>query len=343
MQQYYVASELRQKTARRAPSFNVVNPNIMTANETTANNPQRGGNGVSWVDHDGFDTIRGIINHEFTPGIPTTSLSKLIGRDAQVQLLMDVIASPGKHAFIFGDRGVGKTSMASSLLSHMRTTRARNICIQINCENETFSSTWKKILRRIRTNFDSQHLPGHEALDDDVTTDDVEFVLSRIDDSLILVFDEFQQISNRVSLSKFAALIKSFSDHVIDATFILIGSKTSASDLLKLHESIHINVELIELARFQLSELRSLLKSRWSKCGLDVRDDVLSAAVHLSGGLPYYCHIIGRRAALLAIANKRLIIQMDDIAYASRDINGIELHLLKNSIEGAGLFNPGQN
>ncbi len=57
----------------------------------------------------------------FTPNTPVSEKDMFSGRKDQIYKVLDVIFQTGQHAIIFGDRGVGKTSLANILSGVMET------------------------------------------------------------------------------------------------------------------------------------------------------------------------------------------------------------------------------
>ena len=51
----------------------------------------------------------------FTSSAPIDSVALLRGRSAQMQRLVEAVSQVGQHAIIYGERGVGKSSIASVL------------------------------------------------------------------------------------------------------------------------------------------------------------------------------------------------------------------------------------
>lgn len=49
----------------------------------------------------------------FTPRTPIKDGSLFSGRESEVQKLLEYITTPGLHALLYGDRGVGKSSLAN--------------------------------------------------------------------------------------------------------------------------------------------------------------------------------------------------------------------------------------
>src|SRR4051794_16114954 len=69
---------------------------------------------MSEVAPDEFDPLvyRAAIGRSFSPSMPVTTRDVFAGRTAQLHRIMDVVSAGGRHAVVYGDRGVGKTSLA---------------------------------------------------------------------------------------------------------------------------------------------------------------------------------------------------------------------------------------
>ena len=63
---------------------------------------------------------------------------------------MDTINQKGQHAILYGERGVGKTSLANVLKSFLAQPAPPVACPRINCDgNDTFESVWRKVFDEI--------------------------------------------------------------------------------------------------------------------------------------------------------------------------------------------------
>jgi ABC-type branched-subunit amino acid transport system ATPase component len=62
------------------------------------------------------------INSIFTPGSPIDSRDLFAGRTKQVEKVISTIFQKGSHAILFGERGVGKTSLANTLFDFLVMT-----------------------------------------------------------------------------------------------------------------------------------------------------------------------------------------------------------------------------
>src|SRR5947208_2138128 len=85
----------------------------------------------------------------FTPATPISRRSLFAGRIDQIRQMIDIVISAGRHAILYGDRGVGKTSLAS-ILKDLFVDHSQVRIAKVNCEaNGTFSSVWDKALLEI--------------------------------------------------------------------------------------------------------------------------------------------------------------------------------------------------
>lgn len=71
------------------------------------------------VDEDEFVQI---LQRHLRPSSPVDSFEHLYGRERQLEQIQQAMFSPGRHVFIYGDRGVGKTSLARTAAFQHNTT-----------------------------------------------------------------------------------------------------------------------------------------------------------------------------------------------------------------------------
>ncbi|HGW8076111.1 TPA: AAA family ATPase, partial [Escherichia coli] len=80
------------------------------------------------------------------PTGPVVSMELLFGREKHVTDLELALYATGRHAFIYGDRGVGKTSLAQTVAFKLQEDAEP---ILVGCEKEsTFSSVMNDIILR---------------------------------------------------------------------------------------------------------------------------------------------------------------------------------------------------
>jgi len=82
----------------------------------------------------------------FTPNVPINEKDLFSGRKEQITRVVDVIFQKGQHAIIFGERGVGKTSLANVLSSFINNPANPILSPRVNCDKaDDFTTLWRKI------------------------------------------------------------------------------------------------------------------------------------------------------------------------------------------------------
>ena len=71
--------------------------------------------------------LRALVHTTFTPGTPISNLDLLAGRDRQIDKVLETVFSPGQHAAIYGERGVGKSSLANLIYDIVFATGKREL------------------------------------------------------------------------------------------------------------------------------------------------------------------------------------------------------------------------
>ncbi len=268
-----------------------------------------------------WEALKAEVYSSFSPGSPIKIQEELAGREEQAQRLRNIVLGAGEHALIYGERGVGKTSIANTFHLSLNTPTRRVPAIHINCGNSDFDTIWRKVFRRIRIIDGGEHRNLDEIYTKPITQDDVEIELSNfaINDLPIIILDEFDQIKDENTKAMVTEVIKSLSDHAIHAKLVLVGIAKNASELLVHHGSISRALKQVQMPRLVLGELERIVTSRYRKCGLKIDDDAVFQIAFLARGLPYYTHLIGRHAAMPALNKKRLKIEEDDVFNGLQD------------------------
>src|SRR6476661_8184616 len=85
------------------------------------------------------------ISGAFTPGAPVDSRDLFAGRKKQVEKVISTIFQRGQHVILFGERGVGKTSLANTLFDFLTLIGKFNYQrARLNCaEGMTFDAMWR--------------------------------------------------------------------------------------------------------------------------------------------------------------------------------------------------------
>lgn len=249
----------------------------------------------------------------FTPSAPITLADLFAGRNGQITRLLDVIGERGRHAIIYGEPGVGKTSISQviKLLVPVRTSSVRYIR-KAAFSSDTFSSIWMEVFREIKFLMDfgegNKEYAVSDLYLDGVKPSDVVRELSyfRENDVPIVVIDEFNLVSDRETSRLMAETIKALSDNGVKATVIIVGISDSVSELIEGHQSITRCTEEVLMPRMETEEMRDVLEGRIRRLGMSIDGNAKWKIINLTKGLPAFAHGLGREAVLSAIKRKSL-------------------------------------
>lgn len=264
------------------------------------------------------------INAAFSPHAPINAAALFRGRRDQIREVVDTVGSQGLHAVIYGERGVGKTSLANILNDYLAGTVSvsKVICGQ----GDSFTAVVRRAvgsiqlsLRQRRIGFagqeDDQAFSLLEALPDAETLspDAVATVLAQIPLALVLVFDEFDRLP-AAETGHFADFIKALSDRGATTTLILVGVAEDIDHLLNNHASVVRNLRQIRLPRMSDEELGEIIEQGLSAAGfrlgsIDPRDRIVA----VSQGFPHYTHLLAQYGARHALDSGRLSIEDADV------------------------------
>ena len=266
----------------------------------------------------------------FTPASPVSEDELFAGRIGQVRRVIDAINQTGLHAIIYGERGVGKTSLANILSSRL-VSRAgvEAIAPRINCDGtDDFTTLWKKAFEKIAMVESAEGIgfgpvttqtvgTAKDLLDngEKVTPDTVRRLLEKIGRNrlLVVILDEFDRLTNKRTRRAVADTIKALSDHAVSATVVVVGVADTINELIVEHESIHRALIQIPMPRMNTAELYEILDKGTSKLGMSIDVEAKTEIANLSQGLPNYTHRLGLDATRVAIDDKRLHILSVDV------------------------------
>lgn len=247
----------------------------------------------------------------FSPSAPIDDRALFAGRIEQVRQVIDVINQKGQHAIIFGDRGVGKTSLANVLASFLPQGTSA-FSQRINCdEGDSFNSVWHKVFSEVQYQevtkvggFSNQsQRPRADADADIISPDVVRRQLTQWSSKTvlpILIIDEFDRVGEDYR-SIFADTIKTLSDHAVSATVILVGVADSVEHLISGHESVQRALVQIKMPRMSKEEIEEIVNKGLSRLGMHIAPEALNHIVVLAQGLPHYAHLLALHASRAAL------------------------------------------
>jgi uncharacterized protein len=270
-----------------------------------------------------------ILKSKLSARTPIKSIERLFGRHKELELVQEALYDEGGHAFIYGDRGVGKSSLAASIATQYQTSD--NKPIQIPCGKDTeFYKTVEEIAERVlrKTGKQKSRLIDHtlniKIYTIQIRDKEVEITIPKIDsmfsavdimeevakvhsDRPIVVIDEFDQIESQQERSKFAHFLKDLGDRGVNIKFIFTGIASSLYELLGEHESSFRQLYTVKLDRLYWSYREEIAYNAINAFELEVDPEVVHAICRISNGFPYFVHLLTQNLLWSAFKDEDIV------------------------------------
>jgi Cdc6-like AAA superfamily ATPase len=266
----------------------------------------------------------------FSPSAPTDSAALFAGRAEQIKAVLRAIHQKGQHVIIFGERGVGKTSLVNILRERLLDDNYEGVVTStINCDgDDTFSTLWLKILRefavarRARPMGFIDNAPPVEVVTlnhfvgNTVTPDEVLQMVNNFVRRAVVILDEVDRITDPKTTRLLADTIKALSDHAMPLKLVLVGVADSVSELVAEHASIERSLVQVRMPRMNRAEVFELIDKGLYQLGMSMEDAAKAHVTQLSQGLPHYTQLLMLCAAQAAVEAGRLNVVMEDVEVA---------------------------
>jgi Holliday junction resolvasome RuvABC ATP-dependent DNA helicase subunit len=266
------------------------------------------------------------LTEAFRPAAPVDRRGLFSGRVEQIGELFSVVGQPGQHAVIYGERGVGKTSLAGVVGELLRGSNVATL--RVICDSsDDFASIWRKALDEIalrRTTTGVGFTPVETTESESassllgpgqVTPHDVTRALAVLtqEHPLAVFVDEFDRVVNAADRALFAETIKTLSDRIVSATLVLVGVADDIDELLREHRSIERALVQIRMPRMSRDELAEIATRGIAAAQMTIQKAAVESATGLSQGLPHYTHLLTQLAGQAALSARRAEVRTADM------------------------------
>lgn len=246
----------------------------------------------------------------FTPGAPVGRLDMLAGRMPQLTDVVSAVSMRGQHVGLYGERGVGKTSLATVLAEYFGNAGDHTLhhAVVVNCStDDDFSSVWHNVFQELGIAHDDEPTIYPEL---------VRRSLQTLAQPAVIVIDELDRLEDDEALTALADTVKTLSDHAVESTVVLVGVGRSIGELVGEHASIVRALVQIEMPRMTTDELAEILTKGCERANLVPKQDAVYEIAALSEGLPHYTHLLGFHAGQHAVWNDRSDVTTADVQRA---------------------------
>lgn len=247
---------------------------------------------------------------------PIRSEERLFGREKELDRIKKALYISGRHVFIYGDRGVGKSSLAATAANRYQSSDSEYIDIGCGPDSTLFSIVANIAYQAINaTKIDKTKVSTTVGIEakffklaqtKEVTRNDLLAEMRSLSDSVellkevalfhsqkpIIVLDEFDRIADHAQRELFADLLKHLGDKKIGIKFIFTGVAKSLGEILGAHHSAIRQLETVELTRLSWEGRWDIIRSAISEFGLTMDHEIEIRIAAVSDGFPFYVHLL---------------------------------------------------
>lgn len=255
-------------------------------------------------------------------GAPVQEEELFAGRTSEVRRILDAVFERSRHVVLYGERGVGKTSIANVFWRRYNQMLKTVIAARVQADpSDTFASLWAKVFDEFVSvaqsigRFDLAPIDNSLEI---ISPDQVrrEFQKCKPNSLPIVIIDEFDKLTDNDARLLTANVIKYLYDYSVNVTVILVGVSEDIPSLIADHQSIDRAITQIKLNRMSDAELNEVINTRLSRTAMKLNGDARWTIVTLSRGLPYFVQMLGKYAATCAARAKRMTINVADVEAA---------------------------
>lgn len=255
---------------------------------------------------------------------PVTSRERFAGRQDVLGSLIAAIEQHRAHVVLYGERGIGKTSLVHVFAETARD--ARYLVLYGSCGVEarfddmfrTFASEMPLLYhsgisptadetehnRSFADLLDQDHLDARELAD---------LFQKIVGTRVILVLDEYDRVADPAFRRNVAELIKNLSDRAARVQLVLTGVASNLDELIGFTPSIRRNIIGLAVGPMADDELKEILRRAETATGLLFAPDAGALIVRMAGGSPYLVRLLGNRAAGRVLDDNRQTVGEDDV------------------------------
>ncbi len=257
--------------------------------------------------------------HVLSPSQPLQSEEFLRGREEQLDGIRKALYAPGRHVFIHGFRGVGKSSLAQTAAFSLSS--ARHDPIILGCDNSnSFTSIIRDLFEEVmgrspvvektiregggglnlgwltgslKVSTQEGTVPQPSTINEAVRL--VGFLCEKYSEQLVVVIDEFDQIKDKVEQEHFANFIKQLSDKRVPARFIFCGIGETVDAIMSAHASADRYFHTVSLDRLGWDARIEIVSVAAQRLGIEIDDTTAYRIAKISDGFPHYVHLISEK------------------------------------------------
>jgi Cdc6-like AAA superfamily ATPase len=276
---------------------------------------------------DRFAGVRMKLRNAFTPSQPVTDPRMFAGRTAILTTVIRAIEDQRLHAIVYGERGIGKTSLLHVLTQAAKD--ARYLVVYVSCGvGSQFDETFRSVAAEIPILYHANYGPTSPEAEKGLTFADLlpptpvtvrsagDLLSKLIGTRLLVILDEFDRADSSDFRLSIAELMKTLSDRSVRVQLVLAGVAANVTELVEHIPSIRRNVASLQVPKMTALEVRSLVENGETMSGLTFEPEAVTFVISIAHGLPYLASLLSHHAGLAALDDGRTKVTVEDVSAA---------------------------
>jgi len=273
------------------------------------------------------EAVRAKLRFAFTPSQPVADRRQFAGREGVLKTVIQAIEDQRLHVILYGERGIGKTSLLHVLTQ--TAIEARYIVIYTSCgANSTFDETFRAVAAEIPLLFHSGFSPtGSEAEKGSTLADllpDEPLSPRKFGDlcakltgtRVLIILDEFDRAISGSFRRDIAEVIKNLSDRLGRVQLVLAGVAADLTELVEHIPSIRRNIFALRVPKMNEAEVGQIVHNGEREASLTFDAGATAFVVEVARGSPYIANLICHHAGHAALDQNRTTVLPADVGSA---------------------------
>jgi hypothetical protein len=268
----------------------------------------------------GLEDFGDLLNTVLSPANAIKVPELLQGRDKQLLELRQALTARGRHVFIHGFRGVGKTSLGYTAANIIQSSDNRPLYVQCSPDGTLLQLIYdvlkqampsnplevKKMVEKsgsgslglgkfsisagLRQSVEEGKVPKPESINDAVEL--ICFVMERHSKRPVLIIDEFDYLphSEHINVDLFIKKLAEVDD--LPLKLIICGVGETLESLFSAHLSTYRYFHTIKLDRLDLESCYAIIQKAAEALDVTLDETTMWRISRISDGFPHFVHLI---------------------------------------------------
>jgi Cdc6-like AAA superfamily ATPase len=249
---------------------------------------------------------------------PVTDREHFAGRHDALRQLIDAVEQQRLHVVIYGERGIGKTSLLHVFADTAR--EARYLVLYGSCGTEThFANMFRAFAARIPRIYHRAVVPNTPEAE---AGDNFDMMLPAVfgprelaelfsdvtGTRVILILDEYDRVTDAGFRRDVAELVKNLSDRAARVQLVLAGVAQNLDEILGYAPSVRRNIVGLPMRPMTPEEVNDMVGIAETAADLEYADAATRLITVMAGGSPYLVRLLAHHAGLAAIDSRSAIV-----------------------------------